>query len=718
MGDTFEVAFGVDARLITQLGEQLVPSDVMALAELVKNSYDADATTVTVTYDSVARSLAIEDNGTGMTRDDFIQGWMTVGTSGKEREQVSPLFGRARVGRKGVGRFASQRLGQTMLLRTVPRSKDAGIEIAIDWTEFEAGHALGSVEHKATVIGPGESEQGTSLMIGSLMRDWREADFREVLADLAEIQAPPEEWRLAHGTARRDPGFEATFVFDGEPIPVVREWEKLHEERIGTLTGTVDAEGNAQFEVEFIRPSSRSLRERYPAKLSTGPLYFKIDLFVFDTRFMRGVRKAQALARKWGGVRIWRDGFRVFPYGEPGDDWLGLDAHAAARRIPLNMWRGQTVLGGVYLTQAENPGFVDLLTRRGLLENECLRELQEYLQFALRLAAVEHAGLSGKTSRVKGAKSTPSDEVKLQIEENRRKRADLAQQRLEQLAGGSRLPSVAEAARIVQELESSVREDEQLILKKVQESQDEFLSSVAMYRVLASLGTGLAAFSHELRSVLQPIGIATQDLENLASGMSGDARAQIEQDLQMLRRGVELTESYGRYIDEFISTSATRRRTRIELGPFLAHMLSTFGPLLDRESITVSSNVRRGLFTLPMHVAELNSILFNLLSNSVKALREVPPGDRRMSFEGRMSAGLLEMIVADTGCGIPEGVKNRIFDPFVSRSHAASDIGLGEGTGLGLAIVRDILDGYGSDIRVIEPPDGYETAFLFTLPTK
>jgi signal transduction histidine kinase len=128
--------------------------------------------------------------------------------------------------------------------------------------------------------------------------------------------------------------------------------------------------------------------------------------------------------------------------------------------------------------------------------------------------------------------------------------------------------------------------------------------------------------------------------------------------------------------------------------------------------------IKRGLFTAPIHRAELNSIVFNLLTNAVKAVLASKGRDRRILFNGRQENNEVCLIVADNGCGIPKTIAERIFEPFVTRTHISDDEALGQGTGLGLSIVKNIVDAYGGRIEVIRPPSGYSTAFEVRLPAK
>ena len=119
--DPDTVRFFADAGLIRRLGYELVSRQETAVSELVKNAYDADATIVDLIFsdtDMPGGTLEIQDNGTGMTREDLVEGFMRLSSISKVREPISPLHKRSRAGRKGIGRFAVQRLGERLTVTT------------------------------------------------------------------------------------------------------------------------------------------------------------------------------------------------------------------------------------------------------------------------------------------------------------------------------------------------------------------------------------------------------------------------------------------------------------------------------------------------------------------------------------------------------------------------------------------------------------------------
>ena len=142
-----EFIFTVDNSIIEELGERLVAKPSIALAELIKNSYDADATEVTVKFIRTGKTsgqIVVEDNGTGMDEDELINSWMRIGTIAKRRRPRSKKYKRTRAGSKGVGRFACQALSNRLVIETVSgttRVKKKATMV-FNWKLFKVMHQL------------------------------------------------------------------------------------------------------------------------------------------------------------------------------------------------------------------------------------------------------------------------------------------------------------------------------------------------------------------------------------------------------------------------------------------------------------------------------------------------------------------------------------------------------------------------------------------------
>jgi signal transduction histidine kinase len=691
-----QLHFTVDARLVEQLGQQLVPSDTMALAELVKNAYDADASNVTIDYleDDEGPCIVVEDDGNGMSLEELEQSWMRIGTSQKLTQPFSPRYGRTRAGMKGIGRFAAQRLGKRLVLSTTPRGQSVAHEVVFNWEDFTSERSLEKILF-TVVTQPSTGGSGTRLVIRT-SQPWTKEDLAKVLKELVQLYSFPKDIALG----AEDPGFEIVAAYHGEEgLAIFQDVDLLKEERVMHLHGEVDSEGHGEYRLEFFRPPAVPMRVPFGSEedrsLRTGPLTVNVDLFVFRKFYVEslGTRKAQEIAREHGGIRIRRDGFLIQPYGiGADDDWLRLDQHTAARRPPLNMWRNQQTMGEIRITRQDNPNLVDLLTRRSLLENEAFSDLRTFLFEGLRQAALEHAALTHRKTGSPG-KKPPLKPSEALAEEIQRATSE-----------GSLNPIIGQQlVKVVQEAE--------------RERDEDLLREQEMLRVLASLGTGIAVFAHEMKSVATPVAVAKDSLLKIAERLSSSLRGDLLQEVQRLDEAYTALLTYSRYVEEFISLRSRRRRVPLELEEFFQEFRKVFSRLLEHRQIRLDLQVPPGLFTCPLHRAELMSIVFNLVTNAVKALMAPGVRERRLLIRGEGAKDKIAFTVADTGCGIPPDIADAIFDPFVHRSHDPRDDLLGQGTGLGLFVLREIVEDNDGTVSIVPPPPGYVTGFRVELPS-
>jgi signal transduction histidine kinase len=240
------------------------------------------------------------------------------------------------------------------------------------------------------------------------------------------------------------------------------------------------------------------------------------------------------------------------------------------------------------------------------------------------------------------------------------------------------------------------------------------LDELGMLRVLASLGMVIGEFTHE---VDQTLGAADIDAQTLAESLAGSPEQPLA---QRLLNNVRRFESYASYFDRTVRENVDRELRPIELGDAILSFVEVVGPSTKRKGTTMSADVLRlDLFTCPAHPSEIDSVLFNFHTNALKAIRRARRDGTILVRAGR-EADRVFIEFADNGDGIPIEIRDRIFNPFFTTStpgggslDADDDL---RGSGLGLKIVRDIATGYGGEVELVTPPDGYSTCFRFELP--
>lgn len=191
-------AIKASSYIINLLGEELIGSDSLALFELVKNSYDADSSTVTISLNGILSkegTIVVEDTGNGMSPEVIEKAWLTIGTEYKRKElKISPIYHRVSMGNKGVGRLAVHRLAHKIKVDTQARNELFGSELVINWDQLigEGSHIEDlsvSVDHG--IAGLIKCRHGTRITLSDLKNHhWNATKVRELVSKLQGIINP------------------------------------------------------------------------------------------------------------------------------------------------------------------------------------------------------------------------------------------------------------------------------------------------------------------------------------------------------------------------------------------------------------------------------------------------------------------------------------------------------------------------------------------------
>lgn len=254
--DSEHVRFSVDAGLINRLGTELVSRQETAVSELVKNAYDADAKTVSLKFinsEGIGGNLVISDDGNGMTREQLIDGFMRISSSDKVDNPISPIYHRKRAGKKGIGRFAVQRLGTKLIIRTKSIECNCAYEVVINWDEYESNANLMEISHTIREIQP-EFDKGTILTILNLRDKWSEASIRRIYRYVIEIMQPIS-LSSENILTTEDPGFIAKFLIEenGIQIPLIDSSKDITKYAIGEFTGEINSSHLGSYKVKSDR---------------------------------------------------------------------------------------------------------------------------------------------------------------------------------------------------------------------------------------------------------------------------------------------------------------------------------------------------------------------------------------------------------------------------------------------------------------------------------
>ena len=721
--ETIQLAFDVDAALLVELGERLVARRPVALAELIKNAYDADATEVIVNFDDVSSKsgqIVVEDNGSGMTLEAMKRGWMRVATTDAAVNARSAKFGRPRTGAKGIGRFACGRLASRLTLESVSKVPGGSERVKADfnWRDFTPGRDLSDVKSSITrEVFADELSTGTTLQLRGLMDSWAEADVADLRAELGDLMNVGEY----KGSVLRDPeyevdpGFEALIIAPEFPRSEGTLSEPFMEAAWGLLTGKVTGEGEPNYELK-IRDSDSVLQHQPRSRLfqELNGVTFTTRMMVYQGSRFRGsgynLAEARQLGRQRGGVKVYLDGFRVFSYGSAGDDWLDLDQHRARRQADLPSWLehhagglerpmlllpgNMQLFGSVLISREQNPKLAASISRERLVENNTFSQLKHFVRDGIDWMTVCYARELEKRRDTRRP-STNDNETATQALQSARKTI-------------ARLEAIPEEIR--QTIDASITEVATLLTKET----ESHASELSMLRVLASAGTTVVLFDHMLRQMAKQLDGIVNRLESTTRYVPPSHADSFQQAIEDLRSWSLMATGQGALVGLLVGPEARTRQRSHAIAPFVDQLGRGFEGYLSRYGINLENEVAAWVRTPPIYEAEVYAVLLNLLTNSFKAVRD--EAERRVRVEARSSQQKFTLEVHDTGVGIPLNFRESVFEPFFTTSQP--DPVLGVGTGLGLKIVRDLVRAWGGDVEFVDATNPWRTTIKLVVPNQ
>ncbi len=414
------------SNILNLLGDELIGSDILAIFELVKNSYDADADEVIISFEdlnTLNQRIVIEDDGCGMTSEIIHNVWLTIGTNYKKKEaKISKKYNRFSLGNKGVGRLAVHRLADSLFLETKTDGDDDGVSLEINWKNLvSSGDFIDDlfVEVKKGIEKPFKKDHGTRITLKGLKnKQWTKMQLRDLVRKIDNFKNPIHPLNNFNVIIQCDEDkkhwiediktgidilsdslycfrFSLSPSLDDPSIvqsPFAKfEWDYLFRPHSFCNLSDV-SKGNGPDICLPINPKifgDEKNREKYHLRNDdlngigkiTGQFYvFNQSKKLLDKIY--GVGRSGAIKeyiKENCGVKVYRDNIRVYNYGEPSDDWLGLEL-AKVQRIGDHFSKKVTI-GAVCLNLSESEeSLIEKTNREGFLENDTYWRYREIIR--------------------------------------------------------------------------------------------------------------------------------------------------------------------------------------------------------------------------------------------------------------------------------------------------------------------------------------------------
>jgi len=668
-----KLPFKPRARMLLLLGDQLIRDAGIAVFELVKNSYDADSPYARVTMTGIENpktgQITVEDSGSGMDYDTVVNVWLEPGTDNRVVQRAAgertPKYNRLPLGEKGVGRFAAHKLGRHVKLVTHRRGHPE-IVVDIDWREFGKHKYLEDVpveiyERTAEVFRGRRT--GTLIEVSALRNTWSRGMVRDLSRSITSICSPFEQ-------------DEDTDSFATELVlPEHKDWikgllsvDEILEFALFRASCSI-ANGKLSYDYCFSPPKAMTKvkKRKFSATVNlpldgefltairdeVGPVH--IDLHVFDREpriLALGVTDKKGLKEflnAAGGIRVYRDGIRVYDYGEPGNDWLnlgGLRVNRPTQRISNNIVVGAVSIAleaSADLSTDDEKGLIEKTNREGFVDNGAYRAFKEAVYFAVTQIEAER---NKDKTRIRNAYSSKK----------------MREPVLEDL---TELKQIVEKKGLEEELGPYVDRIE----ADFRVIRDRFLTS-------ASAGLSLSVVIHEVEKGVQELQLAVER----------------EKASPRVRR---LAKHLADLIEGFASLIRKSGATREKASRLISHALFNTDLRLKLHGISTSDGKGTKDFEAKCSKRLTVATLMNLIDNSIWWLdNKWGKGKKRgknlyLGISRDLSGGPA-ILIADNGPGFMDPPEYLV-EPFISRKP--------DGMGLGLHIADQVMKAQGGRVE-------------------
>ncbi len=676
-----QISFKSRARLMPQIGDQLIKNESIALLELVKNAYDADAPDVWVEMWDIDKTdkgkIIVKDNGDGMDLSIVENSWMEIGTDNKKNllddyilNHKKSALGRLPMGEKGIGRFGVHKLGSKITLITRMQGRKE-VVVKIDWTSFEKFDYLEQVPITVIEREPEYftgQQKGTYIEITELKNVWTRGKLRDVYRSIMSLQSPFEsiqsfnvvfetnhkEWLeglLTVDRIKNDALFFADVSIEGNEIT-----ELKYEFKPWKVLNKLEEKQVVRTHVEMCR-EEREDKKKILKKIDLGLFDIgkvRMKLMIFDldnTILSYGVSDKKGLKeylKNNGGIAVYRDNIRIYEYGDSGNDWLQLES----KRInaPGTTLSSKITIGAIYLNRQDSGSLIEKTNREGFVENEAFEEFRYAIVNAIEKIQTlrnidkdllkKYYGPSGKAEPVLSS----IEDLKIVIDKN------------------------------IDDIKLK-----NLINKSLKNIEIDYKNITDVYIRSASAGLSLSVVIHEIEKIIAELKSAIKDEESTEHVKN-------------------LVLDLSRVTDGYASVIKSKKQSLVNVSDLIDDALFNVKYRLKVHEIEVVSSYRDKDRQEIIKCASnlVIGTIMNLVDNSIYWLEYSHIVNKKMYFDVSLDyEGFITIIVADNGYGFTLPT-DQVVKPFVTDR-----VG---GMGLGLHLADEIMKS--SEGRLVFPDKG------------
>ena len=824
-----KIQFAVSAKTARLIGRENISDVEGAVIELIKNSYDADATCVfvqfRVPFPSVPQTISFElatsvfgqedledlikyykndgkkfvkleakedeqeaklreflfryntiavlDNGTGMTEETLRTAWMNIGTSDKEERKRSP-GGRIKTGAKGIGRFALDKLSKATTVYT-KSSTDPLVRWRINWEQFETAVMLDEVSAEIEFVEDAFSDiaqretlnrtinysnytwdTGTVILLNPTREKWSSFSFERLNRNLKSIFPDTdqsdfdiyvdnvffpsysfvnERFSLSEG----DYDYKISGYYDGKDlIKLTIDRKEIDTRKIKVFIDVDEQKiecslkdfwSREAFQKEGFKRSDYAKQYEMEIPVSdlnkneTGALY-SVGPFNADFYFLKNTNSTNEIVKpilmnrrkdvinNYSGIKLYRDGFKVRPYGEEGPlfDWINLGERA--RKSPAGVategtWRVRTnqIIGAVRISKDQNPNLVDMANREGLAVNDAYIAFVSIIEKMIEAFENDRQYVFREYTNWTSAKRSERSKTSEIVEKI--KKGD----KPDGLSHNNTSSDVNEKDRSGNGYTKRDYEAAVLELENERQRKDRALKTMMLY---SASGVMTSTFSHEINRIRSNAGSRMQQLRHTVNRLVGPEGYQgslVFDPFIIIDQSEKVDKLLENWLDVIMNAAdqSAFPKKQANLYHTLTSIIASWEPLLQQKLISVEPIVLNGdenNCVCNIAAVDLHVIINNFMLNSAWFLEQATVEQRKIIVTVEEKPNLIVLMLENNGPPLDKKYHNNpdiIFNPGESTKVSKD----GEGTGLGLWITKMVVDEAYGEIHALNKSDGF-----------
>ena len=669
-----------DISTFRLIGRELITDRITALFELVKNSYDANAQQVNVTFQNVGPNkddslISIKDDGIGMSFEDIRDKWMVIGTSNKRKSPLSPKpFLRKCVGEKGIGRFAVDKLGDRLSIITKQKGAANWLKVNINW-DLYASNDENSLQWFTDIESPYEyipatniEDHGTELRITRVREPWDSSSIKHAIVQISKLVSPFTSLSYPF----------CVYVSAPEYNIKERATKSIDDFNMATCSFLLDYNNqtNEQDYAEYNK-NNHSLEIRKGRIKAFGGV--KMRVYFFDATARRKYKNAFP-NDPIDGFKIYRDGIIATPFAEEQEN---PDAKRDILGIDKRLWQdiftrisSREFLGIIEITKEENPLIIDATNRQDFVENDGYKALKRFI--IEQLVALQ---------------MYKADIRKSQKEENKTQLAG-AQEELGKLAEAltslsKRSPEISNTLQPLIKQTQATQQSVKVAIKEQKKESEEFLRKENAYLSIMSMQEYSIQITHAIRTTLNQL----------------KGRIEFFRDFYPLPQKEHIFKQYAKEMfdkmkilskvtDYMLSYSQSNINPEpINMYDTFTNIFSTYDNLFEENSIILQTDFAEKV-VLNTNKQFFYDIIQNMVDNSIKALKDTI-GQKIIKCSYRFEDNHLQILMTDNGCGIPHEDWIKVFELYYTTTEKQG------GGGVGLYIVRTRVESLKGTVNVV-----------------